>query len=86
MKQKTIFLLTAVALLAITGSALALQQQAKSPVYLYLHNAETGNCDIKDSNFYYTPVAPGTINSFPILANLGGEGNSCDTIYVQVEK
>jgi len=73
----------AITLLAIACSTLAFRN-ATGPVYLYTHDFATGLCTVKDSNFYYTPVASGTPGAVPILGNLGnadGKG-TCDTLYV----
>lgn len=78
MISKTSFVALALLLSAITGVG-------TSPVYLYLHNPETNQCDIRDSAFRYTPVPAGTLRAVPIVASIGESNGNCDTIYVLVK-
>jgi hypothetical protein len=78
------FAFLSVLLLAITLVSTTAFRHKPGPVYLYIHNPETGRCDIKDAECRYTPVERGTLHAIPIQGNLGNSdgSGSCDTIYV----
>lgn len=82
MTRKTIFIATIALLFLFSVATRATEHKNASPIYLYIHNPETGKCDIRDSDFLYKPVPAGTFNAIPMLASLEETSAQCDTIYV----